>query len=80
MEKSERGFYQGDVIPGEYGGHIRAYVSSGNTPALWVRIQVPEPNTPAGPIVEDATILLTLEDVKSLEEQLRFLRENHFLA
>lgn len=34
----------------------------------------------SGPITNQATILLTLEDIEGLEKQLKDLRENHFLA
>lgn len=80
MEKNQRGFNVGDPVDGHYGGTARAYTSSGNTPALWLQVKCPEPNDPTGPIVEDATILLTLDNVKRLEKQLKELRKNHFLA
>lgn len=78
MEKNARGFNYSGPIEGHYGGAIRAYVSSGNTPALWINIKVPHTDDPLDS--DDATILLTLEDVKHLEKQLKELRKNHFLA
>lgn len=80
MRLSGRGFKQGEEIVGLYGGMVRAYESSGMTPAIWLNVAVPEPNTPDGDIVDDATILLTLKDVRALEKQLRSLRKNHFLG
>lgn len=80
MKKSERGFNVGDPIDGRYGGEVQAYVSSGATPALWLKVEVPNPNDPDGPVEEEATILLTLKNVKRLEKQLKELRKNHFLA
>lgn len=80
MKKNERGFNVGDPIDGRYGGTARAYVSSGATPALWLKVEVPEPNNPDGPMVDEAIILLTLKNVKRLEKQLKELRKNHFLA
>ena len=71
---------QGGRIPGRYGGTVRTYESSGMTPAIWLNVSVPEPNTPDGDIVDDATILLTLKNARALEKQLRYLRKNHFLG
>lgn len=83
MHRSDRGFVQGDRIKGHYGGTARVYESSGMTPAIWLQIAVPEPNNhrdPDAPIVEKATILLTLDNAKALEKQLKYLRKNHFLG
>lgn len=84
MDVSNRGFIQGDPIPGGYGGTIRAYESSGNTPGIWIQTKCPEPNRghePDAPIVEEATILIYLgEPLNNLIEQLTLLRDNHFLA
>ena len=79
LTRSERGFVQGDKLPGDYGGTIRVYESSGMTPAIWIGAD--EPNDPNGnphPVPMKTTLLLNLNTAAELRDQLSYLIDNHF--
>lgn len=79
MTTSDRGFKQGEPIPGDYGGTLRIYESSGMTPAIWINAK--EPNDPNGtpyPKPMETTLLLNLEKATELREQLDYIINNHF--
>lgn len=79
IKKSQRGFNVGDSLEGLYGGTIRAYESSGMTPAIWVQTGLdttPNGEPLASPV--ETTILLDLSAAENLRDQLTYLIENHF--
>ncbi len=77
---TDRGFNHMPEIKSVYGGHIRVYEASTATePRIWATIVCPKNlNEPDGEMVEDAVVLLPLEEALHLAEQIQFLAKNHY--
>lgn len=76
---SNRGFQHMDPVPGHYGGRVRVYESSGDTPCIWLcAAELDDLNGPQDGPEHEATVLLKLADARVLRDQLTWLIDNHF--
>lgn len=80
FENSDRGFKQGEPIPGDYGGSVRVYESSGAlSAAIWIYVEESSgESADAYPNPQEATLLLNLDKARQLRDQLDYLIKNHY--
>lgn len=70
---TSRGFTHMEPIEGHHGSQVRVYESSLATePSIWLAAREGPSN------LHEVAVSLTLDGVKELEQQLRWLRKNHY--
>lgn len=77
---TDRGFKHMPSVDGRQHESVSVYESSLATEAcIWLQARSPKDrNDPTGPVVEQATVELTVEAAVSLAEQIEWLVRNHY--